>query len=89
MTTGVNNGSIVVSWTTKGADQVWLRVGQVASALVGANAKDGGVGPLPANGSTTLANAFSCGDPYNYVLIQPYKSDGTGSAGSVQQAPRS
>ncbi len=87
-TTGVANGSIVVTWTSTGADQVWLKAGQVAVALIGSDAKSGGSGPFPPNGSTTLANAFSCGDTTNYVLIQAYKSDGSGAPGQVTAVNR-
>lgn len=87
-TTGVSNGTINVTWTSAGTDQVWLLPSQVASALVGADAKSsGGKGPYPSNGSIALPNAFSCGDTANYVLVQPYKA-GTGSAGIIQFVAR-
>lgn len=88
ITTGVSNGTINLTWTSVGTDEVWLLPGQVAGVLVGADAKtSGGRGPYPPNGSATLTNAFSCGDVSGYLLVQPYKG-GSGGAGLVQLIAR-
>lgn len=88
-TTGLANGSITVTWTTLGAVEVWIKAGSVAVGLIGSNPRtDGGTGPLPANGTTTLSSAFKCGDDTNYVIAQAYKGDGSGSAGQLTAISR-
>jgi hypothetical protein len=88
VTTGVSNGTITLSWTSQGADEVWLLPSQIASVLVGVNAKtSGGKGPYSPNGSASLPGAYSCGDTAGFILVQPYKG-GTGSGGIIKLVPR-
>jgi hypothetical protein len=82
------NGSATITWTTKGTNEVWILESSTASSLVGADAKtEGGHGPLPANGSKSLA--FACNEMYDYYLVEGYNtSDGTHS-GIIEQVPYS
>lgn len=80
---------MTVTWTALGATEVWLQAGPVAVALIGSNPRTGGgTGPLPASGTTTLPNAFNCGDSTNYVIAQAYWSDGSGRAGQLVAVSR-
>ena len=80
-------GTVRLTWTTKGANQVYILAGQVASVLVGADPKTGGgKGPFAPNGSTTLA--FQCADAYGYYLVEAYNTTDNTKSGVVQQVPR-
>ncbi len=80
------SGTAKLSWTSKGSTSVYVLEGQVASALVGADAKSGGgKGPLAKSGSVTVP--FACAQDYDYYLVEAYNSsDGTHSA-IVEQVP--
>jgi hypothetical protein len=75
-------GTVKLSWTSKGATEVYLLEGPVAGALVGANAKSG-KGPFPPNGSSV--QPFRCAENYDYFLVEAY--NGGSRSGIVQQVP--
>jgi hypothetical protein len=79
-------GTVKLSWTASGADSVYVLEAPIASALVGADAKSqGGTGPLPAQGSTTMP--FACAADDDYYLVEAYNSGDSSHSGVVQQVP--
>jgi hypothetical protein len=80
------NGTVKLTWTTKGANNVYVLEGQLASTLIGADAKtQGGKGPYSPN--TTVTQPFHCSYAYDYFLIEAYNTTDNTHSGQVTQVP--
>jgi len=73
--------TVVISWKTKYAAEVYLSESVVA--FYADPRTSGGVGPLPGDGSETMP--FNCANQYDYYMLGVYNS--VGKSGETQQVP--
>jgi hypothetical protein len=75
-----------IAWTSKNATETWILGSTIANP--GADPKtDGGLGPLPPNGSKTVD--FDCANDAYYYNVTVYNTGNNTHSGQVSQVPRS
>ncbi|WP_034260630.1 hypothetical protein [Actinospica robiniae] len=73
--------TVVITWSTQNATEVYL--GESTVAFYSDPRTSGGTGPLPPDGSKTMP--FNCANQYDYYMLGVYNSVGKG--GETQQVP--
>ncbi|MEY2569836.1 MAG: hypothetical protein QOE63_186 [Acidimicrobiaceae bacterium] len=76
------NGTVTLTWTTKGATEVWIQETPVAVGASDPKSTPGSKGPLTPNGTTSMP--FDCSSDYDYYNLAAYGPVGT-PAGEVKQ----
>ena len=80
-TSNSGTSTVVITWKSKYATEVYL--GESDVAFYSDPRSSGGTGPLPPNGSQKMP--FNCANQYDYFMLGVYNS--VGKTGETQQVP--